>query len=175
MPHPASTRAALVAALTSLACAATAAAQQPASPGLQPNTITVTGTGAVAPSPSDRKSNASIAAAVEAAERAALPLAVRDGQARASRLADLSGMTLGALLAIAEAQPSPYGFFGPFGQIGTFGPGRFCGTLRTPIYVKTKQGTRKRVGLRTRRTCRVPPKVSTSLTMTFAATPPPTA
>lgn len=175
MQHSRRTRAGLAAAIASLACAAPAAAQQvtPGTPA--PNTITVTGTGEAKPTPANRNSNASIAAAVEAAEKAATPLAVSDGQARAKKLAELTGMTLGALLAIAEASPSPYGVFGPFGRPGTFGPGRFCGTVRTPIFVRTKRGTRKRVGFRTRRVCRVPPEVSASLTMTFGATPAPVA
>lgn len=170
MPDLRRTRAGLVVAFASLACAAPAGAQvTPAAPA--PHTITVTGTGTVKPTPADRNSNASIAAAVEAAENAATPLAIRDGQTRAQNLANLSGMTLGALLAIAEGQAFPYGPFGPFGQSGTFGPNRFCGTIRRPIYVKTKQGKRKRVGFRTRRACRVPAHVSTSLTMTFRASP----
>jgi hypothetical protein len=92
----------------------------------------VTGTGAVTPKPANRTSNASIAAAVEKAEQAATPLAIGDGQVRAKRLADLSGMTLGPLLAIAETQAVPYGIIVPFGGIGPFGPARFCGTVRTP-------------------------------------------
>ena len=135
----------------------------------------MTGTGTVRPTPENRNDNASIANAVEAAEQAATPRAIRDGQTRAVKLAGLSGMTLGPLLAIAEAQPAPFGFYGPFGQSGTFGPGRFCGKTRTPIFVKTKRGTRKRVGFRTRRTCRVPARVTASVTMTFAASPPPAA
>ena len=166
MTHP--IRTAVVAALAALTCAAPAAAQQA---GPQPETITVNATGTVTPEPSDRKSNASIKTAVEAAERAATPLAIADGQARAKRLAELSGMTLGPLMAIAEAQPSPF-FYTPFGQSGTFGPGRFCGTVRRAIFVTTKRGTRKRVGFRTLRTCRIPPRITATLVMTFAATPP---
>ena len=175
MPVPVRTRVGLVVALASLVCVASASAQQAAPSGLQPNTITVTGTGTVTPKPANRTSNASIAAAVERAETAATPLAIGDGQGRAKRLADLSGMTLGPLLAIAETQAVPYGIILPFGGIGTVGPGRFCGTARTPLFATTKQGKRKRVGFRARRVCRVPPQVSTSLTMTFGAVPPPAA
>lgn len=162
--------AALVVATTALAGAAPASAQSPA---LEPNTITVTGTGTVRPAPADRNSNASIVAAVEQAERAALPLALDDGRARAARLAQLAGMTLGPLLAIAEPAAAPYGPFGPFavGPIGTFGPDRFCGTIRTPVYRRTKSGRRKRVGVRSRRVCRVPRQIAASVTMTFRATP----
>jgi hypothetical protein len=114
-------------------------------------------------------SNESIAAAVEAAEAAASPRALADGVARAARLAQLSGMKLGSLLAIAEGAPSPFGFYGPYGQEGTFGPGRFCGTIRSSTLVKTKSGKRKRI-THTRQGCRVPREVAQSLTMTFAAT-----
>jgi uncharacterized protein YggE len=170
MSHIRSARAAGAAVLVTLVCAAPAAAQAPA----PPNTITVTGTGSVKPSPQDRKSNASIAKAVEAAEAAATPLAIADGRGRAASLASLAGMTLGPLIAISEGVPSPFGFYGPvYGQQGTFGPGKFCGTVRTPIFRRTPSGGRKLVRTRTRHTCRIPPQVTESLGMTFAAVPPP--
>jgi uncharacterized protein YggE len=175
MPRLSRTRAALTVATASLACAAPAAAQTPAQPAAAPNTITVNGTGAAKPTPAVRNSNASIVAAVERAQNAATPLALVDGRARAAKLAQLSGLALGPLLAIAETSPSPYGVFGPFGQIGSFGPGEYCGTVRRPIYRRTKQGRRRRVGIRTRRVCRVPPQVSANLAMTFGAAPPPPA
>jgi uncharacterized protein YggE len=169
MFHVRSARAAGAIGLVTLVCAAPAAAQAPA-----PNTITVTGTGSVKPSPQDRKSNASIAKAVEAAEAAATPLAIADGRARAANLASLAGMTLGPLIAISEGVPSPFGFYGPvYGEQGTFGPGKFCGTVRTPIFRRTPNGGRKLVRTRAHRTCRIPPQVSESLGMTFATTPQP--
>jgi hypothetical protein len=170
MAHFRSARAGGAAVLLSLACAAPAAAQAPA----PPNTITVTGTGVVTPAPQDRKSNASIAKAVEDAEAAATPLAIADGRARAADLARVAGMTLGPLVAISEGAASPFGFYGPvYGQQGTFGPGKFCGTVRTPIFRRTPSGARKLVRTRARHTCRVPPQVTESLGMTFAAAPPP--
>jgi uncharacterized protein YggE len=170
------TRAALAITATVLTCAAPAAAQTATQPSLAPDTLTVTGTAAVKPTPVNRNSNASIIAAIEKAEDAVTPRALADGRDRAAKLAGLSGMTLGALLAVAETSPSPYGpFFGPFSQSGSFGPGDYCGTVRRPVYRRTKQGTRKRVGWRSRRVCRIPAQVSTSLTMTFAATPRPPA
>lgn len=173
MPRCISARSTLGVLLATLACAAPASAQTPASPSLQPNTITVTGSATVKPKPENRKSSTSIAAAVEAAEQAAVPLALTDGRTRATELARLAGMTLGSLLAIADAPASPYGYFGPFGQEGTFGPGRYCGTVRTPVFRTTKSGRRKVVRFRKRHTCRVPTRVSASFTMTFAATPGP--
>jgi uncharacterized protein YggE len=172
MAHLSSARAAGAAVLLSLACAAPAAAQSPA----PPNTITVTGTGVVKPAPQDRKSNASIAKAVRDAEAAATPLAIADGRARAANLAGLAGMTLGQLIAITEGATSPFGFYGPvYGQQGTFGPGKFCGTVRVPIFRRTANGGRKLVRTRTRHTCRIPPQVTATLGMTFATTPAPPA
>jgi uncharacterized protein YggE len=169
MPHVTAVRLGVLAAAAFLTCSASAGAQSPAPPALTPNTITVTGTGEVKPTPADAKRNESIAAAVEEAKAAATPRALADGLARATRLAQLAGMKLGSLLAIAEGASAPFGFYGPYGQEGTFGPGRFCGTIRSSTLVKTKSGKRKRI-VRTRRGCRVPREVSQTLTMTFAAT-----
>ena len=172
MSHIRSARAAGAAVLATLVCAAPAAAQAPA----PPNTITVTGSGSVKPSPQDRKSNASIATPGEDAGAAATPLAIADGRARAERLAGLAGLTLGPLIAISVGAPSPFGFYGPvYGQQGTFGPGKFCGTVRVPIFRRTPNGARKLVRTRTRHTCRIPPQVTESLGMTFATIPPPPA
>ena len=170
MPQVTAARLAVLAAVACLTCSASAGAQSPAPPALTPNTITVTATGVVKPTPADAKSNESIAAAVEEAEAAATPRALADGLARATRLAQLAGMKLGSLLAIAEGgASSPFGLYGPFGQEGTFGPGRFCGTIRSSTLVRTKRGKRKRI-VRTRHGCRIPREVSQTLTMTFAAT-----
>lgn len=171
MSHIRRTRVAGAVVIASLACAAPATAQAPPAQ-LPPTTVTVTGTGTVKPTPLNRKNNASIAKAVRDAKTAATPLAIADGRARAANLAGLSGMTLGQLLAITEGGSSPVGFFGPFyGQEGTFGPGRFCGNIRRPIYRRTADGKRTRVRWRTTRTCRVPPQVTASLGMTFVTTP----
>ena len=73
---------------------------------------------------------------------------------RPPTLARLSGLTLGAIVSVSDAQTSPYG---PFGFYGTFGPDRFCGTVRTAVFRTDKTtGKRKRVGFRTHHTCRVP-------------------
>lgn len=148
-----------------LAFPAAAGAQAPA-----PATVEAYGTGAVKPAPKDEKSNTSIAASVQVALDKALPRAVADARAQAQELARAAGLTLGALTAVSnESQPSP--FFSPFGQEGTFGPGRFCGTVRTPRY-RTVDGKRVRVGTRTRRTCRVPATVTRTVKLTYSASPP---
>jgi uncharacterized protein YggE len=174
MAHLRSIRAAgavVIASAACAACAAPAAAQTPAP--LPPTTITVTGTGTVKPSPLNRKSQASIAKSIRDAKAAATPLAIADGRTRAATLGAHTGLVIGQLLAITEGSGSTFPYFSPFGQEGTFGPGKFCGIIRTPVFRRTADGKRKRVGVRSRRGCRVPSQVSTSLAMTFSTTPAP--
>ena len=153
----------LVASSIALLLPASAVAQQPA-PG---RTVEATGVASVkVKAPSDRTHEAPIRAAVEAAEDKALPRALVDARSKAADLAKLSGLTLGAIVSISDTQSSPYG---PF-FYGTFGPDRFCGTLRTSVFKRGKDGKRHRVGTRTRHTCRVPPTVTSTVSVTFAAT-----
>jgi hypothetical protein len=141
---------------------ASAAAQQPAG-----RTVAATGVASVkVKAPSDRTHEAPIRAAVEAAEEKALPRALADARGKAAELAKLSGLTLGGIESISDAAASPYG---PF-FYGSFGPDRFCGTIRTSVFKRGKDGKRHRVGSRTRHTCRVPATVTSTLTVTFAAT-----
>ncbi|MEA2142231.1 MAG: uncharacterized protein QOI64_661 [Solirubrobacteraceae bacterium] len=176
MSHLRSIGAAGAVVIASAACAAPAAAQTPGPPAPQPPpTVTVTGSGTVKPSPLNRRSEASIAKSVRDAKATATPLAIADGRTRAANLAAQAGLVIGPLLGISEGgSGAPPFFFSPFGQEGTFGPGKFCGTVRTPIYRKTADGKRKRVGVRTRHACRVPTQVTASLAMTFASAPAPT-
>lgn len=162
--------AAATATAAALALAVPAGAQQPLSPG----TLTVVGTGQVVPTPRDRNSNTSIAAAVERARSAALPRAIVNGRVRAVALASVSGLTLGPLLAIAEAASlsNVFPYASPYGENGTFGPGRYCGTIRRVIYKRDAAGKRKRAGFRSVRSCRIPREVSMSVTLTFAASAP---
>ena len=146
-----------------------AVAQTPAVVTLAPNTISVNGSAQVEPKPFDKKSNTSIKKAVAKARAKAVPQAIANGRSRAATLSQLSGIPLGALISIAEAPTSPAYFFpGPFGEDGTFGPGEYCGTVRTPIVRRDAQGRRKVVGTRTRRQCRIPRYISSNLTMVFS-------
>ena len=144
--------------------ASTAHAQTPA----PERTVAAQGVASVkVVAPRDRTHEGPIRAAVEAAEAKALPHAMAAAREKATILARLSGLTLGAIVSVSDAQVSPYG---PFGFYGTFGPDRFCGTVRTAVIRTDKTtGKRKRVGFRTRHTCRVPATVTSSLTVTFAA------
>jgi hypothetical protein len=142
---------------------ASALAQQPA----PDRTVGATGVASVkVKAPSDRTHEAPIRAAVEAAEKKALPRAVAEARSKAVDLARLSGLTLGAVISVSDTSSSVYG---PF-FYGTFGPGRFCGTIRTSVFRRGEDGKRHRVGTRTRHTCRVPPTVTSTVTVTFAAT-----
>jgi hypothetical protein len=153
----------LVASTVAMLLPASALAQTPG----PDRTIEATGVASVkVKAPSDRTHEAPIRAAVEAAEEKALPRAVAEARSKATDLAKLSGMTLGAIVSISDSGVSPYG---PF-FYGTFGPDRFCGAIRTPIFKRGTDGKRHRVGTRTRHTCRVPPTVTSTVTVTFAAT-----
>jgi hypothetical protein len=153
----------LVASTVAVLLPASAQAQTPG----PDRTIQATGVASVkVKAPSDRTHEAPIRAAVEAAEEKALPRAVAEARSRATDLAKLSGLTLGAIVSISDAGSSPYG---PF-FYGTFGPDRFCGTIRTSVFKRGKDGKRHRVGTRTRHTCRVPPTVTSTISVTFAAT-----
>lgn len=149
------------------ASALPAAAQSPAPPAAGQRTLTVIGTGQVKPKPTSRTSNDAIAASVRAAQRGAIPRAIGNGRGRAVRLAELSGLHLVALQSVAETPPSPFGFSGPYGEQGTFGPGRYCGTVRRVIFRRGADGKQHRVGTRSRRSCRVPASVTASLSLTF--------
>ena len=119
--------------------------------------------------PKDRTHEAPIRAAVEAAEAKALPRAMAAAREKATDAGPAVGPHARARSSRSPTrQTSPYG---PFGFYGTFGPDRFCGTVRTAVFRTDKTtGKRKRVGFRTHHTCRVPPTVTSSLTVTFAAT-----
>jgi hypothetical protein len=143
--------------------AAPAVAQQPAAG----KSVQVLGVGEADVKPKNRRNNASIQRAVDRAEAAALPRAFRAAGVRAAELARLSGLTLGEVISVSDAPASPYGPFG-FGPFeGTFGPGRWCGTIRRSV-VRRVDGRRRRV-TRTRRVCHFPSEVYVSVTVTYAA------
>jgi hypothetical protein len=151
--------------LTPTACAAAmlCLAVAPAAARAQDRTIVAGGTGQVTVTHNDRKSNDSIAAAVKKAYDAALPKAIADAREEAGELATAAGVTLGPLVTVSNVAAQPfYGgiFAGP--ELGTFGPGKFCGTVR--IRTRTHNGTRTR----TRHTCRVPSTITRAVTLTFA-------
>jgi uncharacterized protein YggE len=161
-----SRRRCLIASVAVFVLSASTAQAQSAAPD---RTVAATGAASVkVVAPKDRTHEAPIHAAVESAEAKALPRAIADARAKAAELARLSGLTLGPIVAISDAQSSPYGPF--FGFYGRFGPDRFCGTVRTSVFKTSKKtGKRVRVGSRSRHICQVPPTVTSTVTVTFAA------
>lgn len=149
-----------------LAAAVPAAAQHPSpAPG-----VTAVGTGVVKVTPGDRDSNDSIKAAVREALEKAGPRALADARARAQELATQAGVRLGALTAVADPQPG-LGGYPPFFRSavdGTFGPGRYCGRVGTFRRVKQADGSTRRVRTGTRRTCRVPSEIASTIVVTYA-------
>jgi uncharacterized protein YggE len=156
-----------------LAAVAAAATLTPAAARAQApatgKSVTAVGTATVSVKPDNRKSNASIKAAVEAAEKSAQPKAIADARTEATGLAAASGLTLGGIVSVSNAQSSP--FYGPFyyPSQGTFGPGKYCGEIRTSHLKHLANGKTKRVLGKKHRVCRVPPAVTEAVTVTFAA------
>jgi Protein of unknown function (DUF541) len=149
--------------------AAVAGAQAPAPAAAPQRTLVAVGTGTVKVTPKDRNDNASIAAAVDAAEAKALPAALTDAREQAAELAKAAGVTLGAVVSLSNAPTTGGGFFGPYYPVGgTFGPGKYCGTIRTRSSRIGKDGKRHFGKLRSRRVCRVPASVQRSVQLTFA-------
>ena len=117
------------------------------------------------------QTDAAIQTEIAKARAAAGPMTVAAARAEAQRLAAASGLTLGPLTVVAEQMPFP--FFGPYayGLDGTFGPGKWCGTIRTPILRKVKGGGTRRTGkYSSHHGCRVPRQVPATVSVTFAAT-----
>jgi hypothetical protein len=144
--------------------AAPAVAQQPAAG----KSVQALGIGEADVNPANRRTNASIQSAMDGAQAVALPRAFRAARERAAELARLSGLTLGEIISVSDVPGSPHETFG-FGPVeGTFGPGRWCGTIRRPV-VRRVDGRPRRVGTRTRRVCHFPSEVYASVTVTYAA------
>ena len=140
-----------------------AVAQQP-----QQRTITAIGTSSAPVTPTDRNNNESIKSAIAAARIAGVGPALTSARARGELIAQAAGVTLGAIQSIDEtvANANPYFGGGP-GELGTFGPGEFCGTV--PRYVTRRSGNRvRRVRKGTRRICRFPNAIETRLAVTYA-------
>ena len=158
-------------AIGAMACALPAAAR--AQTGSEQRTITAVASGAVKVQRPAKLSTPTIKAAVEAAREKAGPLALANAREEAQRLATAAGMTLGDLQSVSEQSVGPFGYgpFGGYGLEGTFGPGKFCGTIRTPVFRRAPSGRRifahrfrKHFG------CRVPSQVIITLSATYAVT-----
>ncbi|WCB92179.1 hypothetical protein DSM104299_00868 [Baekduia alba] len=170
MPTPFAFRAVAVVAVCAFlaGCLAAVANAQDAVPQ---RTLVAVGTGTIKVTPKDAKDNASIVAAVKAANAKALPAAITDARTQATQLATAAGVTLGPLVSLSN-NASPYSggvFYGPvYPSTGSFGPGRFCGSLRTRPSTIGKDGKRHYGKVRTTRVCRVPTVVQRAVQLTFA-------
>ncbi|MDQ6805941.1 MAG: hypothetical protein M3065_13460 [Actinomycetota bacterium] len=155
--------------LRSLALAPVLAALTLAAPALaDTKSVTATGTFQATVVPAGRHSNASIAAAVAAAQKRAVPGALSKARANAVLYAADAGLTLGSALSVSDAQNGVYGPFGPGAFIGPFGPGQYCGIERRPV-LKKVGGRVKVVRVRKFHSCYVPRFASATLTVTFSA------
>ncbi len=152
--------------LTALAVAAPAMAATAASP----MTVTATGTGNARVIPRNRQSNASIGAAYAAAQKASVPAAIAQAHEYALRYAQASGLTLGPIQSVSDAQNGGGVFYGPGPFFGPFGPGQFCRVIPKHKQVRFGPGNKKTVvKVKRHRTCFVPAFASTTLSVTYAA------
>jgi uncharacterized protein YggE len=124
--------------------------------GLGQSSITVT--------PRHPRNNRSIRNAVEAARRAAIPKAIAEAKESAAAEARAAGLTLGGVISIAENPGVPYGV-----DFAPFGPGRYCGVVRQPVFETTPGSPRRKiVGFERSRRCFVPRQASASFYIKFS-------
>lgn len=172
MPAPFAFRTVAVVALIAFfagVLAAVANAQE-AVPAPQ-RTLVAAGVGTIKVTPKDADDNDSIKAAVADASAKALPAAIQDARTQAGQLAAAAGVTLGPLVSVTnQAQPSIGGiYYGPYyPATGSFGPGKFCGTVKTRSVHIDKDGKRHYGKAKAHRVCRVPPVVQRAVALTFA-------
>lgn len=142
-------------------------------------TVVAYGTGQIPVTPSNPKSDASIRAAIAAAQVKATPAAIADAKVTAQTIADAAALTLGAIFSVEQQANNPY--FGGFGSIAfnvgaVNGPfaGNFCGIVKRAITKRTKVNGKVKVKVVRRvkeRRCFVPASIATTLEVTFRATP----
>jgi uncharacterized protein YggE len=149
-------------------CTVLMAAPAAASAAAQPGTVTATGSSQSTVHPKNRKNNASIVSAYDAARKAAIGGALRDAHINAVAYAKGVGLTLGSVQSVSDAQNSV--FYGPGEFVSPFGPDQFCGTVHEPVFKKETNGRRKVVGTKKVHRCIVPAVASVTLTVTYSAT-----
>lgn len=116
------------------------------------------------------RNSRAIGAAVEAARADALTAAIAAAREEGARLAAAGGLVLGELWSVDELAPTPFGpFGGGYGSGGTFGPGKYCGIVRTAVFRRAPDGRRIGTPGRQRFTCRFPAEVMQTVSVTFAA------
>lgn len=134
----------------------------------QGGTVTATGTGQVKVVPANRRSNASIAAAVDKAQQAAIPGAIVQAHEYALRYAKAAGLVLGAILSVSDVQSANGGYYG-YGPFGPFGPNRYCNVIRAHVQKRFGPGRKITVvRVKRHRVCFVPPYATSTLTVTYS-------
>jgi uncharacterized protein YggE len=129
-------------------------------------TVEAYGSASIPVKPRDRRNNRSIRQAVLEARRAALPAAAAAARRNVGTAARSAGLELGRIVSLSEEQP-----FYPYDvSLGSFGPGRFCGVVRRPVFRRDPDTGRFRVVGRTRRRrCNVPRAVTLRLETVYEA------
>ncbi len=124
--------------------------------------IIATGTARAPVTPVNRHSSASIRQSLLVARLAAAPGALSAARSDGEATARAMGIAPGALFSIAEVRR-------PFDDFPTsFGPGRYCGTVRLPIFRRDPATGRPRVVRRvTRRQCHHPNDARVALRVTW--------
>jgi hypothetical protein len=131
-------------------------------------TITAIGTGQAKVKPQNRHRNAAIVKAVEAAYHRSVPRAIADARDDARGIAKAAGLTLGPIQSVDETLSD--GYYGGVGNFAPFGPNRYCGKQTRVVHRRDSQGRLHRVR-RTQKRCIVPDFATSTLAVTFAATP----
>jgi uncharacterized protein DUF541 len=142
----------------------------PAAPAADPSSRTVTAIAAarVTLSRDLPRNDTAIGRAVDRARQRAVTQAIANAREQAGRLAAGAGVALGEILGMEELVPPHFGHWA-YGTDGTFGPGKFCGRVRSRSFRRLPNGRRIAVGpVRTRRACRIPQEVQHTLKVTFA-------
>ena len=147
-----------------LALAAPAAAQ-----AASDQTITALGTGQAKVKPDDRHSNASIKTAVDKAYARAVPRAIADARQDGQQIAAASNLVLGSIISVDENVSQPP-YYGPLPG-APFGGDRYCARITRRVHFRDRRG-RLHTRLQRRKVCHVPEFATTTLAVTFEASPP---
>ena len=111
-----------------------------------------------------RKTSPSIRRALRAGRLAATPAAAETARGNAEAAATASGVPLGSLFSVVEAQ----NFYGYEPLLGAFGPGRFCGIVRRTIFRRDPETGEGRIVRRIRkRRCFAPRQATVRLEVTY--------
>jgi hypothetical protein len=125
--------------------------------------LVATGMAGAPVQPGNRRSSASIRHALLVARLAGAPAALTDAMRDAANIAGSAGMPLGGLFSIAEVRR-------PFEDpaAGSFGPGRFCGTIHRPVFAPDPATGRQRIVRRiTQRRCFFPSLATVAVRVTY--------